>query len=102
MSGLTEPQICLDKESGPQGPVGLEVQPTRQPPQEDFGGRSPDASASASVPTAVSAVFSQSCINKYVRTLFPHEWLHGFALPYVEDLLNQPPFSLWRSWGGRA
>ena len=46
----------------------------------------------------VRVVFSQHHINQFVRSLFPYEWLNGYALPFLEDLLNQAPFSLWSSW----
>ena len=61
--------------------------------------RSHEGSAKApAIPAAMSYTLSQHHINQFVRNLFPHEWLHGFALPCLEDLLNQSPFLLWRTW----
>ena len=42
-----------------------------------------------------SQVFSVYLRLAAVRKLFPEHWLSGLALPFIEDLVNAPPFDLY-------
>eukprot|EP00439_Symbiodinium_sp_Y106_P082680 s887_g22.t1 len=49
-----------------------------------------------------SQVFSvylrQEDVLAAVRKLFPEDWLSGLAFPFIEDLVNAPPFDLYTRW----
>eukprot|EP00439_Symbiodinium_sp_Y106_P041568 s2353_g5.t1 len=49
-----------------------------------------------------SQVFSvylrQEDVFAAVRKLFPEQWLSGLTFPFIEDLVNGPPFDSYPRW----
>ena len=65
--------------------------------------RFPRALGLAIAPLAdASSIFSdfmrQEDVVLAVRKLFPEAWMTGFTFPCIEDLINAPPFDLYRRW----
>jgi len=51
------------------------------------------AASVGSVPQCVSLRFTQWAVDRAVRKLFPPEYLAGFQMPCLEDLINTEPFT---------
>ena len=59
--------------------------------------------SSARLATGLPAVvspfpWSQESVVLAFQKLFPAEWFSSFCFAWIEDLLNQPPFSLFPEW----
>lgn len=50
------------------------------------------------IPATISQRWSQEAVALAFRKLFPADWFDGFKFPFVEDLLNQHPFSSFADW----
>lgn len=42
--------------------------------------------------------WSQEAVVLAFRKLFPAQWFESVSFPWIEDLLNQPPFTLFPAW----
>ena len=52
----------------------------------------------STVPPTVPQRWSQEAVTLAFRKLFPAQWFEGFSFPFVEDLINQHPFSSFPEW----
>ena len=51
------------------------------------------------LPASISPFpWSQESVVLAFQKLFPADWFASFSFPWIEDLLNQPPFSLFPEW----
>lgn len=58
----------------------------------------PAGTCGTTIPGVVPQRWSQEAVVLAFRKLFPATWLDGFRFPYIEDLINQHPFSCFPEW----
>ena len=99
--------LCLRRFRSKPGTTSGEHAQVSQETCEPFRGSFPKAPGIALAPLVdASQVFPvylrQEDVFAAVRKLFPEDWLSGLAFPFIEDLVNAPPFDLYTRWLRKA